>query len=244
MRRSCASTSVSGRFSRAELRRCGRRGSRPGASSVHDGAGCAGHGGRGAHGTSILGERLAGREPVCARPLRTGARLIGHRVDRAALAEIRLTRSGRLRFTARFRPVCPSDGSGPQVPRPFGRTSRGGSRPARPRMRQRGSLRAFVRNSSRPDTTPVGAERGSSSTLTSLPEITSAERAVADLLPIGADPEEARRVLPTCAAVVSHVRAQRRARSLHTRGGARPPLPRAVPARVVRRPARVGRRHV
>jgi hypothetical protein len=31
--------------------------------------------------------------------------------------------------------------------------------------------------------------------LTSLPEITSAERAVADLLPIGADPEEAGRVL-------------------------------------------------
>ena len=31
--------------------------------------------------------------------------------------------------------------------------------------------------------------------MTSLPEITSAERAVADLLPIGADPEEARRVL-------------------------------------------------
>ena len=52
-----------------------------------------------------------------------------------------------------------------------------------------------MRNSSRPDRTPAGDERGQSSTLTSLPEITSAERAVADLLPIGAAPEDARRVL-------------------------------------------------
>jgi tRNA (mo5U34)-methyltransferase len=87
-------------------------------------------------------------------------------------------------------------------------------------MRQRGSLGAFVRNGSRPDTTPVGAERGSSSTLTSLPEITSAERAVADLLPIGADPEEARRVLARVP-LWFHTFALNAERGLYTPGVAR-----------------------
>lgn len=87
-------------------------------------------------------------------------------------------------------------------------------------MRQRGSLRAFVRNSSRPDTTPAGAERGSTSTLTSLPEITSAERAVADLLPIGADPEEARRVLARVP-LWFHTFALNAERGLYTPGVAR-----------------------
>jgi hypothetical protein len=57
------------------------------------------------------------------------------------------------------------------------------------------SLPGLMRNRSRPGTTPAGDERGSISTLPSLSEITSAERAVADLLPIGVDPEDTRRVL-------------------------------------------------
>jgi len=100
MRPRSGSTSVSLRFSGAEKRRCGRRGSQPGASGVHDLPGCAGQGGHRAYATSILVERLARCEPGCARlRLRTGARIIGHKVDRAK-ANVRLTRSGRFRSTA------------------------------------------------------------------------------------------------------------------------------------------------
>ena len=101
-----------------------------------------------------------------------------------------------------------------------------------------------MRNNSAPDRTPAGDERGSISTLTSPPEITSAERAVADLLPIGADPEAARRVLERVP-LWFHTFALNPEHGLYTPGrGARPPLPGAVAAAVVRRPARARRRHV
>jgi tRNA (mo5U34)-methyltransferase len=77
-----------------------------------------------------------------------------------------------------------------------------------------------MRNSSRPDATPAGDERGPSGTMTSLPEITSAERAVADLLPIGADPEEARRVLARVP-LWFHTFALNAERGLYTPGVAR-----------------------
>ena len=56
--------------------------------------------------------------------------------------------------------------------------------------------------------------------MTSLPEITSAERAVADLLPIGADPEEARRVLARVP-LWFHTFALNAERGLYTPGVAR-----------------------
>ena len=161
MRRRRGSTSVSGRFSRAELRRCGRRGSQPGASSAHDRAGCAGHGGRGAHRTSIVGGRLACREPGCARRLLcTRAGVIGHRVDPGRPTDVRLTPRA---CCALQRDFGLSPRQMDQVRRPrsrCGRTCRGGSRLARPRI---ASLPALMRNSSRPTGLPrvtSGVRRG------------------------------------------------------------------------------------
>jgi hypothetical protein len=67
----------------------------------------------------------------------------------------------------------------------------------------------------------------------SMPEVTDAERAVADLLPIGADPEAARRVLERVP-FWFHTFALNPKHGLYTPGVARPSLPGATAAGLVR----------